>query len=108
MKTNLVALACKKASTHPSEIFRVACLHHHKNWNMLQTRNEYKEATGLDMWPDFVLDTALDILAGRILLWVDLGAELGGEVWIVKPDVHLLPSERWKKGTNFDWQEEQW
>lgn len=99
--TNLVPIACKFARTHQAELFRVACLYKHKNWTTRQMQQEYKKQTACEVWEEWVQDTALDILAGRIPLWIKVAEE--GEVYIVRPINHLLPNELWKAGELETW-----
>lgn len=89
----LMTLACNACKTHPAEIFRVACLHTHQNFDAKEMRLEYKIQTEQGFWEAWVLDTCLDILAQRIPVRV-FEAEAGW-VWIIRP-LNVLPTaEQW-------------
>jgi hypothetical protein len=106
--TNLVPIAAKFAKTHPAEIFRIAVSIYKKDWNTKDTMVEYKLQTGRGFFDEWVQDCALDILAGRIPLWLTLPED--GDVWVVRPLAHLLTAELWRDGNDGpdDQYEERW
>lgn len=108
-------LACQKAQTHPSEIFRYAVFYEKRGWNIKEQMVEYKTQTADGAWADWVLDVCLLLLAGRLELWYtevefrvngeSVQTVQGAEAWIIRPLNHLTPAERWKSGLPPVWSE---
>ena len=99
----LMNLACRRFKTHPAEILRVAALHTHQNLTASEMHQEYKAQTANGRWEQWVLDTCLDCLSGRIEAQVMIPEY--GLTWVIRP-LNMIPNgEKWRKGEDEVWHE---
>jgi hypothetical protein len=106
----LMQQACRFARTHESEVFRAACLWEFppnmKGWNLKTQRVEWNCQTAQGYWEEWVIDSCLDILAGRMPLYLEFEDETGRfKIYLVHPLTYLTPPQLWKRAHPDEWQE---
>ena len=99
---NLVPKAVALTKSHEAELFRVGSMWAHLNLTPGQMLIEYKVATATGEYPEWFTDFALDVLAGRVPIQLDVGE---GLQWVIRPLSALPSCDKWRTGKVEEWSE---